>query len=120
MLRAHPKPCEIKRKPEAVKRIEDPAAFDGYREVCEDNSLGKAEYWRRTLEVWRRNDHRCALVCGKTIPPYKGMLTADHIIPRGNGGMNRDDRVEGINGSKHTAIQPACMQCNGERGSKRL
>ena len=82
---------------------------DGREECVYKFKSGKREYKHRTLFVYEVYGRKCKL-CGYGLS--EANLTADHIIPRGNGGGWRDDRV--------TNLWPAHSACNVRRGSRRI
>lgn len=82
------------------------------REICLPTKAGKEEYLRRTIQMWRRQDQRCAL-CGELI--Y--YPTFDHETPRGMGSARRDDRIS-VDGRRQNAA--VCLECNEKKGSKRV
>jgi hypothetical protein len=83
------------------------------REVCNDTAAGKRDYTGRTVEMWERQDGKCA-ICGHWIELR--YATFDHEEPRGMGGGSRDDRTV-VNGEWHNAAAHGI--CNTRKGSKR-
>jgi 5-methylcytosine-specific restriction endonuclease McrA len=81
----------------------------GDREVCRQTPDGVMLYVCRRFIAWTGQHERCAL-CHRRIPFRQA--TTDHIEPRRMGGGFRNDAQQ--------AIQVACYQCNGERGSRRI
>lgn len=89
------------------------------REVCDSKTPeGRAEYKRRTMAMWRRQDGRCGL-CNE--PLAKAEATFEHTIPRGMGGASRDDRIEYLDESGKTQWMNCAAHgwCNALKGSKR-
>lgn len=82
------------------------------REVCLDTKKGEAEYKRRTMEMYDRQDG----MCGRG---YHGIIVAtfDHLDGRGMGSARRDDRTVDENG--HPMNCCSCWICNGIAGSNR-
>ncbi len=84
------------------------------REVCLDNTAGRAEYIKRTKLMYQRQAGLCSR-CGKQIV----IPTFDHSTnSRGMGGARRDDRIYDEFGVPVNSC--SCMICNGKAGSKRL
>lgn len=100
-----------------VKRIDDPTAPDGYREVCNEPA------WRiRRGEVWERDGGLCQRCLRKKEPVHKFVPLHDvknedgevvlraghchHKTDRGLGGSNRDDRKENL--------EMVCWPCHPE------
>lgn len=98
-----PKPSQLKKTQEAVKVYRDG------REVCQNNTAGKAEYERRRRIAWEDQEKRCNW-CDRCLRWDEA--TTDHIRPRGMGGGRRDDRQENI-----AAVHGPC---NMEKGSRRI
>lgn len=108
MIPAFPKPCQIRKVPEAVRVLRDG------REVC--NLLTKAgrdEYERRKRVMWERQGKRCFL-CGERLAWGEAMF--EHWDGRGHGGGHRDDRIE-KDGKPYNGV--AHPLCNSLKGSKR-
>lgn len=80
------------------------------REVCQETRAGRAEYSRRTEQMYVRD----ATICCICLLPIAALeeATQEHKGKRGMGGGFRDDRIDG-NGVAHA-------WCNSMLGSKRL
>jgi len=89
--------------PEGVK------VYRSGREKCLNTTQGRAEYARRRKFIWQAYGEVCRL-CGRHLD--LDCCSNDHKTPRGAGGGFRDDRVGNL--------MPACLRCNGYRGSRRL
>lgn len=86
----------------------------GEREICDTKTkAGLAEYHARVLAMGQRQGGVCA--CGKSFAEVS--CTFGHDIPRGNGGMNRDDRIWDAKGNPMNHAE--CLECNSRKGSKR-
>lgn len=92
------------------------------RQVCLENTAGRAEYKAR-VQAMRLRQHGICCLLGK-VKECPGIMrhedaTFEHTRPRGNGGAFRDDRIvneetgEEMNGAAHGF-------CNGQKGSRRL
>lgn len=81
------------------------------REICLDNSSGRKEYRRRTLEMRERQGELCCL-CAKWMSEEE--TSFEHQDGRGGGKRNDAIWKEGqrYNGASHSL-------CNGARGSRR-
>ena len=84
------------------------------REILGKTAKDRAEYRRRTVEMWSRQKGLCAL-CG--VPIREDEATFDHEDGRGMGGSKRDDRIE-MDGKRHNAA--VCWPCNAEKGSRNV
>lgn len=104
-------PIRKRRKVREHEKGQAVTVFPDGREVCNNNAAGRAEYKKRTEDMWIRQSRICA-DCGH-IAYYP---TFDHEGGRGLGGSRRDDRIE-IDGKPHNAM--LCGTCNGIRGSQR-
>lgn len=107
-----------------VRRIDDPAAQGGYREVCNDKTLGgKLEYRRRRDAMWDRQKGLCA-ICGRFMHGRDGDVVEyafDHEAGRGNGASRRCDKilVYDENGNEIWQNAALCHPCNTAKASKR-
>jgi hypothetical protein len=94
------------------------------REICDTRKeAGKREYAMRTHAMCVRQGGVCK--CGRKIAVVLAewmigyvRATFGHDIPRGNGGMNRDDRIWDSEGKPMNHAE--CWDCNSEKGSKRI
>jgi hypothetical protein len=116
------------RKGKKVKRVpvKNPTPWGykiGEREICDlRTAAGKREYESRIDKMVRRQNGWCK--CKKFLRTIEltGYLigerpTFGHDIPRGNGGMNRDDRIWDSEGKPMNHAE--CLDCNMAKGSKR-
>jgi hypothetical protein len=67
------------------------------REICSKTPVGRREYNRRIVVMWKRDGCRCCL-CGQPINLCDA--TFEHKESRGMNGSKRDDRIE-FNGVSH-------------------
>ena len=84
------------------------------RETCPKTLHGRWEYQNRIRLMWTRQKGRCCL-CGEPIGLSQAVF--EHQDGRGQGGGNRDDRIE-RNGKPYNGA--ACWTCNSAKGSKRV
>lgn len=82
------------------------------REICNSNKAGDAEYKRRTIAMWERQNGLCCNG-GEYVP--KEFATFDH--EHGRGGGRRDDRLDLPDGSRINGM--SCLLHNHIRGSKK-
>jgi hypothetical protein len=120
------KPKKAKGKKPVPRKNKTPWGWTvGEREICDTKtSKGRQEYQDRVEAMIRRQNGRCK--CGAMLVLYKfshgmsqqyAVATFGHDIPRGRGGMNRDDRIWDKEGNPMNHAE--CWECNGAKGSKR-
>lgn len=95
------------------KRRLPPFETYGEREVCTNTIAGRAEYKRRTYEMEKRQDFRCA-ICTRIAG---SRMQFDHQAGRGSGAGHRDDRILTDDGAWLNAA--LCHGCNLAKGSRR-
>ena len=103
MIPAFPKPSQIKRKPE-VEHVYP----DGRTKLNLNTKEGMARLIARKRHAWEEQGRICS-ICKK--PLRWAETTADHILPKKQGGSEHDDRQENI--------AAACFWCNAKKGSQR-
>ena len=112
---AFPKPKQVLPPPDAVR------VYRSGREVCNRMTAeGAREYKRRIKVMWERQNGICCLFGHISECPGPLSLkeaTFEHEDGRGNGGGNRDDRIE-VNGKWRNGA--AHLGCNGIKGSRRI
>lgn len=129
---AHPKPGQVRKKPEPVK------IFPDGREKCNLNTTeGRRIYMSRKEMMWLRNDRKCCLFgkipgftgCLGNTPHRQGRVRLDETYfehENGRGAGKQDDRISKPVKKKDgtVVIQPingaACGPCNIEKGSRRI
>lgn len=83
-------------------------------EICNlETAEGLREYKRRTYEMEKRQNFRCA-ICERIAG---SAMEFDHQDGRGMNGSNRNDRItDGLGNWMNAAL---CHDCNTKKGSKR-
>lgn len=115
------KPCQQKRRGPSWHKVYS----DGKEVLNLKTKRGREEYDRRTMAMWERQGHKCALVIHQFCKENRGKwqpmeIFFDHENLRGVG--RQDDRIEITDpdtGAVRQLNHAVCSWCNTQRGSQK-